>query len=164
MVTSEQQVAGGVTVAQRWLARLALVAAGVAVLVPLLAVGLRASLAVVVTGVVGLGLAVAGVWWALTHKGVARWLAVAVAVLAPLVVLVLYMSRGLLWVVVVAIGLLVGAVAAGRAALAREVVPERMVEHDAAPPRRPYPDHESAFGWREGDQVRAQGQGRGPGG
>ena len=123
MVTSEQQMPGGVTVAQRWLARLALVAAAAAVLVPLLAVGLRASLAVVVTGVVGLALAVAGVWWALTHKGLVRWLAVAVAVAAPLVVLVLYMSRGLLWVVVVAFGLLVGAVAAGRAALAGEAVP-----------------------------------------
>ena len=77
-------------------------------------------------------------WWALTNKGVVRWLAVAVAVLAPLVVVVLYTSRGLLWVVVVALGLLVVAVVAGRAALAREVVPERMVEHDAAPPRRPY--------------------------
>ena len=96
------------TAAQRWLARLALVAAAAAVLVPLLAIGLRASLAVVVTGVVGLALAAAGVWWALTHKGLARWLAVAVAVAAPLVVLVLYTSRGLLWVVVVAIGLLVG--------------------------------------------------------
>jgi diacylglycerol kinase family enzyme len=106
--------------------------------VPLVAVGLRASLAVVVAGVVGLGLAAAGVWWALTHKGVVRWLAVVVAVAAPLVVVVLYMSRGLLWVVVVALGLLVGAVAAGRAALAREAAPERMVERDAAPPQRPY--------------------------
>ena len=48
------------------------------------------------------------------------------AVAAPLVVVVLYTSRVLLWVVVVALGLLVVAVAAGRAALAREVVPERM--------------------------------------
>ena len=126
MVTTEQQTPGGATVAQRWLARLALVAAAAAVLVPLLAIGFRASLAVVVTGVVGLALAAAGVWWALTHKGLARWLAVAVAVAAPLVVLVLYTSRGLLWVVLVAIGLLVGAVAAGRAALRGDPAPERM--------------------------------------
>jgi nicotinamide mononucleotide (NMN) deamidase PncC len=97
MVTSEQQAPGGVTVAQRWLARGAISAAVASVLVPLVAVGLRASLAVVVTGVVGLGLAAAGVWWALTHKGPARWLATAVAVGAPLVVVVLYMGRGLLW-------------------------------------------------------------------
>src|SRR5215218_8997831 len=138
MVTTEVEASGRVTVAQRWLARLALVAAAAAVLVPLLAVGFRASVAVTVTGVVGLVLAAAGVWWVLTNRGPIRWLATAVAVLAPLVVLVLYMSRGLLWVVLVALGLLVVAVAAGRAALAREVVPERMRDHDAPPPRRPY--------------------------
>ena len=87
---------------------------------------------------VGLALTAAGVWWALTHKGLVRGLAIAVAVLAPLVVLVLYMGRGLLWVVLVALGLLVVAVVAGRAALAREVVPERMAEHDVPPPERPF--------------------------
>jgi diacylglycerol kinase family enzyme len=138
MVTTEQQTPGRATVAQRWLARLSLVAAAAAVLVPLLAIGLRASLAVVITGVVGLAVTLAGVWWAVTNRGLVRWLAVAVAVLAPLVVLVLFMSRGLLWVVLVAFGLLVVAVAAGRAALAGEAVPERMREHDVPPPRRPY--------------------------
>jgi diacylglycerol kinase family enzyme len=115
-----------------------LVAAAAAVLVPLAAIGLRASLAVTITGVVGLALTAAGLWWALTHKGLVRWLAVAVAVLAPLVVLVLYTSRDLLWVVLVAFVLLAVAVAAGRAALAREAVPEKMREHDVPPPRRPY--------------------------
>lgn len=138
MVTTEVEASGRATVAQRWLARLALVAAAAAVLVPLLAIGFRASVAVTVTGVVGLALTAAGAWWALTNKGVVRWLAVALAVLAPLVVLVLYMSRGLLWVVLVALGLLVGAVVAGRAALVREAVPERMREHDAPPPKRPF--------------------------
>jgi diacylglycerol kinase family enzyme len=138
MVTTEQETPGRATVAQRWLARLSLVAAAAAVLVPLLAIGLRASLAVTITGVVGLVLAAAGVWWALTNKGLVRWLAVAVAVLAPLVVLVLYTSRGLLWVVLVALGLLALGVAAGRAALRREAVPERMREYDVPPPQRPF--------------------------
>jgi diacylglycerol kinase family enzyme len=138
MVTTEQEAPGRATVAQRWLARLALVATAAAVLVPLAAIGFRASVALVLVGLVGLGLTAAGVWWALTNKGFVRWLAVAVAVLAPLVVLVLYTSRGLLWVVLVALGLLAVAVAAGRAALGREVVPEKMPEHDAPPPRRPY--------------------------
>src|SRR5215218_10112189 len=138
MVTTEQEAPGRASVAQRWLARLALVAAAAAVLVPLVGIGLRASLAVTITGVIGLAVTLAGLWWALTNKGVIRWLAVAVAVLAPLVVLVLYMSRGLLWVVLLALGLLAVAVAAGRAALAREVVPEQMREHEVPPPRRPY--------------------------
>ena len=52
--------------------------------------------------------------------------------------LVLYTSRGLLWVVLVALGLLVLAVAAGRAALRGDPAPEKMREHDAPPPQRPY--------------------------
>jgi diacylglycerol kinase family enzyme len=138
MVTTDQERPGRASVAQRWLARLALVAAAAAVLVPLAAIGFRASVALVLVGMAGLALTAAGIWWALTHKGLVRWLAVAVAVLAPLVVLVLYTSRDLLWVVLVAIGLLAVAVAAGRAALAREAVPEKMREHDIPPPRRPY--------------------------
>ena len=132
MVTTEQEAPGRATVAQRWLARLALVAAAAAVLVPLAAIGFRASVALVLVGMVGLALTAAGVWWALTHKGLVRWLAVAVAVLAPLVVLVLYTSRDLLWVVLVAFGLLAVAVAAGRAALA----PRRRTREDARA-RRP---------------------------
>src|SRR5215218_3268949 len=138
MVTTEQEAPGRASVAQRWLARLALVAAAAAVLVPLVGIGLRASLAVTITGVIGLAVTLAGLWWALTNKGVIRWLAVAVAVAAPLVVLVLYTSRGLLWVVLVAFALLGVAVAAGRAALGRDAVPEKMREHDVPPPSRPY--------------------------
>ncbi|HEV2931235.1 MAG TPA: diacylglycerol kinase family protein, partial [Propionibacteriaceae bacterium] len=138
MVATEQQAPGRATVAQRWLARGALAAAGAAVLVPLAAIGFRASVALVLVGMVGLGLTAAALWWALTNKGPIRWLAIALAVLAPLVVLVLYTSRGLLWVVLVALGLLALAVAAGRAALGREAVPEKMREHDAPLPRRPF--------------------------
>jgi hypothetical protein len=138
MVTPEVQAPGGATVAQRWLARLALVAAAAAVLVAPVVAGFRQSLALVLVGLIGLALTLAAVWWALTHKGVIRWLAAALAVVAPLVVLVLYTRRGLLWVVLVALGLLALAVAAGRAALRRDAIPERMREYDAAPPRRPY--------------------------
>ena len=138
MVTTEQRLPGRATVAQRWLARLSLGAAAAAVLVPVVAVGFRASLAVTITGVVGLALTAAGVWWALSHKGPVRWLAAALAALAPIVVLVLYTSRGLLWLVLLALALLVVAVAAGRAALRREAIPEKMREHDAPPPQRPY--------------------------
>jgi diacylglycerol kinase family enzyme len=138
MVTTEQKAPGRATVVQRWLARLALVAAAAAVLVAPVVAGLRQSLALVLVGLAGLALTLVGVWWALTNKGPARWLAVAVAVLAPLVVLLLYMSRGLLWVVLVALGLLALAVAAGRAALRRDAIPERMREHQVPPPRRPF--------------------------
>jgi diacylglycerol kinase family enzyme len=140
MTTTQVQVEapGGATVAQRWLARLALVAAAAAVLVPPVVAGLRQSLALVLVGLAGLGLTLAAVWWALTNKGLVRGLAVALAVTAPLVVLVLYTSRGLLWVVLVALGLLALAVVAGRAALRRDAIPERMGEHEVPPPRRPF--------------------------
>src|SRR5512132_2615950 len=138
MATTEQQTPGRATVAQRWQARLALVAAAAAVLVAPLVAGFGKGLALVLVGLAGLALALAGAWWALTNKGLVRWLAVAVAVLARLGVLVLYTSRGLLWVVLVALGLLVLAVAAGRAALRGDPAPEKMREHDAPPPKRPY--------------------------
>jgi diacylglycerol kinase family enzyme len=138
MVTTEVQAPGGVAVAQRWLARLALVAGAAALLVPPVVAGLRQSLALVLVGLAGLALTAAGAWWALAHKGPVRWLAAALAVAAPLTVLVLYTSRGLLWVVLLALGLLALAVAAGRAALRRDAIPERMPEYDVPPPRRPY--------------------------
>ena len=47
MVATEQQAPGRATLAQRWLARLALVATAGAVLVRLVAAGFRASLALV---------------------------------------------------------------------------------------------------------------------
>jgi diacylglycerol kinase family enzyme len=138
MVTTEVQAPGGATVTQRWLARLALVAAAAAVLVPPLVAGLRQSLALVLVGLTGLALTAAGVWWALAHKGVVRGLAVALAVAAPLCVLFLYTRARLTWVVLLALGLLTLAVAAGRAALRRDAIPERMREYDVPPPRRPY--------------------------
>ena len=138
MATTEQQTPGRATVAQRWQARLALVAAAAAVLVAPLVAGFGKGLALALVGLAGLALTLAGVWWALTNKGLVRWLAVAVAVLAPLVVLVTYISRGLLWVVLVALGLLALAVAAGRAALRGDPTPEKMREYDAPPPNRPY--------------------------
>ena len=138
MAAIDVQAPGRATVGQRWLARLALAAATAAVLVAPVVAGLRQSVALVLVGLIGLLLTLAAVWWALTHKGLLRWLAVAVAALAPLVVLVLYMGRGLLWVVLVAFGLQAVAVGAGRAALRGEAVPEKMREHEALPPRRPY--------------------------
>jgi diacylglycerol kinase family enzyme len=138
MATTEQQTPGRATVAQRWQARLSLVAAAAAVLVAPVVGGFGTGLALVLVGLAGLALTAAGVWWALTNRGLVRWLAIALAVLALLVVLVLYTSRDLLWVVLVAIGLLVLAVVAGRAALRGDPAPERMREHDAPPPSRPF--------------------------
>jgi diacylglycerol kinase family enzyme len=138
MVTTEQETPGTATVAQRWLARLALAAALAAVLVAPVVAGLRQSIALVLAGLAGLALTLAGAWGALTNSGLVRGLAAALAVAAPLTVLVLYTRARLTWVVLVALGLLALAVAAGRAALRRDTIPERMREHEVPPPRRPF--------------------------
>jgi diacylglycerol kinase family enzyme len=138
MTTTEVEAPGDATVTQRWLARLALVAAAAAVLVPPLVAGLRQSLGLVLVGLAGLALTAAAVRWALANKGLVRALAVVLAVAAPLTVLFLYTRARLTWVVLVALGLLALAVAAGRAALRREAIPEKPPEYDVPPPRRPY--------------------------
>jgi diacylglycerol kinase family enzyme len=138
MATTSLEAPGGATVSQRWLARLALAAAAAAVLVAPVVAGLRQSLALVLVGLAGLALTLAGVWWALTNKGLVRALAVALGVAAPLTVLVLYRNARLLWVVLLALGLLALGVAAGRAALRRDAIPERMPQRDVPPPRRPF--------------------------
>jgi diacylglycerol kinase family enzyme len=141
-VVTERQALGRAIVAQRWSARGALAAAGAAVVVPLAAIGFRASAALVLVGMAGLGLTAAGVWWALTHRGLVRGLAIALVVAAPVTILVSYTRARLTWVVLVAFALLGVAVAAGRAALARDPDPDpdpgKMHEHDEPPPRRPY--------------------------
>lgn len=138
MATTEVQAPGGATVAQRWLARLALVAAVAALLVPPVAAGVRQSLTLTLVGLAGLALTAAALWWALAYKGLARWLAVVLAVAVPLGLLALYTSHRLVRFVLVALGLLALAVAAARAALARDAIPERPPEYDVPPPRRPF--------------------------
>jgi diacylglycerol kinase family enzyme len=138
MTTTEVKAPGEATVSQRWLARLALVAAAAAVLVPPVVAGLRQSLGLVLVGLAGLALTAAAVWWALANKGLVRGLAAALAVAAPLTVLFLYTRARLTWVVLLALGLLALAVAAGRAALRRDAIPEKPPEYDVPPPQRPY--------------------------
>jgi diacylglycerol kinase family enzyme len=138
MVTTEQEAPGRATVVQRWLARLAFVAAAAAVLVPPLSAGVRNSLTLTLVGVGGLIVTAAAAWWALANKGLARWLAVAVAVVAPLGVLALYANHRQVRFVVLSFGLLALAVAAGRAALRRDAIPERPREHQVPPARRPF--------------------------
>src|SRR5437660_724705 len=138
MVTTEAHAPGGTTFIQRWLARLAFAAIAAALLVPPLAAGVTLSLALLVVAVAGLIVTSAAVWWALTYRGLVRWLAVVLAVAVPLGLLALFMSYGLVQYVALQFGLLALAVVAGRAALRREAIPERLREHPAPPPRRPF--------------------------
>ncbi|MFK4227757.1 diacylglycerol/lipid kinase family protein [Streptomyces sp. NPDC019890] len=122
--------------ARRWFARLAIVAGAAVVLVLLVFAGIRA-IALVGVGLAGLVLGAACAWWALTRRGLGRFLAFAVAAAAPVAVLVLYALSGLLWVVTVSLGLWAVAVSAGWAAL-RDTEPTGTPEFRTPPPRHPF--------------------------
>src|SRR6185312_570601 len=125
-------------VAQRWLARLALTAAGAAVALPLVVAGLR-SIALVAAALGGTALTAAGAWWVLTRRGEVRALAVVLTAATPLAVLAYYDRANLLWVVASSLGLWALAVAAGRSAMrATRAHEARLRERIAARPRRPF--------------------------
>jgi diacylglycerol kinase family enzyme len=122
--------------AQRWAARGALAAAGLAVAAPLVYGGLR-GLLLLVCGAAGLGLGAAAVWWTLTRRGPLRWVAATVAVCVPAAVVALFAAT-LFWALLVSLALWGLAVWSGRYALrgtgsGRARVRERRLP----PPRRP---------------------------
>ncbi|XVV08341.1 diacylglycerol/lipid kinase family protein [Actinoplanes sp. CA-131856] len=121
---------------ERWLARLAFVLIAAAGVLVLAAAGIRGSVALLLTGIIGVAVGLAAAWWFLTHHGVLRWLAGLVVVLAPLTVAVLFARASLIWVVVLFGLLWAGAAAAGRRALT--VANKEPDEYETAPPRKPY--------------------------
>ena len=125
-----------VTTAQRWLASLSLLAALAAIVV--LIVGGTKSVGVLICGLVGLALTLAGGWWFLSNRGLVRWLAAAVVVAAPVFVIVFYISRHVLWAVVLLVVLVAVSVAAGRAAMMRARPAAGMPERLTPPPDRPF--------------------------
>ncbi len=128
----------GLTPSHRWLARLSLVLAGVAVAIPAAFAGLR-SLAMLGVGLAAAAVSIVAGYFILARRGLWRWVAVAVFVLAPVAVLVTYAFASLLWVAAgSAVAWLLAAVAA-RGALTYNDTDWRMPEYPAQPPaRRPY--------------------------
>jgi diacylglycerol kinase family enzyme len=124
--------------AERWLARLALLAILVAALLPVAAAGWRGLLLpFVIAG--QLVIVVIGAWLALAHRGAVRAIGIVLAVGAIVTAAVLTIRANLLWVVIVSAALLVLAAVAGRAALRRGMpAPYRAVELAVEPPSRPF--------------------------
>ncbi len=122
---------------QRWLARLAFIAAFAAVAVVLLSGGLRGIVALLV-GFAGLAIGCAAAWWFLAHRGIVRWVACAVLVAAPVAVIVVYVVVGLWWEIALSVVLAAAAVAAGRAALSSGRSPAKPREVAAVPQRQPF--------------------------
>lgn len=125
-----------VTFAERWLARLAFVAAAGSV-VALMAGG-RDSLVGLAVTVFGLSLCLAGTWWFLSNRGLLRWLAAAVAVAALVVVVTFPISQGRVVELVVAALLAAVAGTAAHAAKDRARPADTMPETSTAPPAHPY--------------------------
>ena len=121
----------------RWLARsaFALMLAAVAVLIGFAE---RRGLAMIVIGVIGAVLVVAGVYTFLAHRGMLRWIAAAVVVLTPVAILVLFALHHLIWVALVSIALIVLAGAAGRRALTPAAASADMPSHKVPPPKRAF--------------------------
>ena len=126
------------TPAQRWLARLSFVLAGLAIVILVVFAELK-SLAMFAVGVVAAVVSVAAIYFFLSRRGIVRWLSLGVLVLAPIAVIAIFAAGGVLWVAVVsaAVWLLAGVTA--RQALTGERPDWRMPEHPAQPPaRHPY--------------------------
>ena len=123
--------------AQRWLARLSFVLAGLAIVILLVFAGLK-SVAMVAVGLAAGVVGLAAAYFFLSRRSIWRWLSLAVFVLAPIAVIIVYAFRDLLWIAVLsaAVWLLAGMTA--RLALARSQTDWRMPEHPAHPPAR-YP-------------------------
>jgi diacylglycerol kinase family enzyme len=130
----------GTTVAasRHWFARLAMLAGVAAVLVPLVVAGVWVSIGLLLLGVAGAAVALAAIWWFLTHRGVVRWIAAAVAVAAPLAVTLLVAEADLLRVVLVAVALWVVAGGAGAAALSEPDATAGSQERETPAPRAPF--------------------------
>src|SRR3954452_13519846 len=122
----------------RWLARLALLLAVAAVVLPPAAAGIRGSLGLVLVAVAAVAAVLVGAWWFLTHRGVARVLAGLLLVAAPVLLLVGFVRAGLLWVVVVDAALWAASTAASRAAFDELVADQAPMEYATPAPRRPF--------------------------
>ncbi|MFF9194066.1 diacylglycerol/lipid kinase family protein [Streptomyces sp. NPDC014779] len=115
----------------RLLARCALLAAVAAVLSLFLPFG-DGGVLIVLSGLAGLALAAAGVWWFLAHRGPVRLLGALLAAGTPVGVLLLYVASGLWSSALTALVLWAVALFCARRALHR-----RGLGHRARPARRP---------------------------
>ena len=84
------------TPAQRWLARLSFVLAGLAVVIVVVFAGLK-SLPMLAVGLAGAAVSLAAAFLFLSRRGLWRWLSLAVFVLAPIAVIVVFALRNVLW-------------------------------------------------------------------
>jgi diacylglycerol kinase family enzyme len=122
--------------AKRWAARIALILVAAAAILVFASAGYT-GLFLVVTGLVGAALLLAGMFWFLARRGVARWAGLAVAALAVVALIWSYAAADVILVAILTLALLAAALAAARWALDEEE--ETWMPSTAAPdPKRPF--------------------------
>ena len=126
------------TPAQRWLARLSFVLAGLAIVILVLFAELK-SLAMFAVGLAAAVVSVTAAFFFLSRRGVVRWLSLGLFVLVPIAVIVVFAVGGVLWVAIVSAGVWLLAGVTARQALTGDRPDWRMPEYPAQPPaRHPY--------------------------
>jgi diacylglycerol kinase family enzyme len=126
------------TPAQRWLARLSFVLAGLAIVILVVFAELK-SLAMFAVSLAAAVVSVAAAYFFLSRRGIVRWVSLGVFVLVPIVVIVVFAVGGVLGVAIVSAGLWLLAAVTARQALAGDRPDWRMPEYPAQPSaRRPY--------------------------
>jgi diacylglycerol kinase family enzyme len=126
------------TRSQRWLARLSVLLAGLALLILVVFAGLK-GVAMLAVAIAAALVSLAAAYVFLARRGVFRWLALSVFILVPIAVLVVYAFRNLLWVAIVSAAILLLASITARQALTGNQADWRPPERPAHPPaRRPY--------------------------
>ena len=124
--------------AQRWLARLSFLLAGLAIASLVLFAGLK-SFPMLAIGVAAAIVGLAAAYFFLARRGIWRWLSLVIFIAAPIVVIVVYAFRNLLWIAIVAAVIWLLASVTARLALTDTDADWRMPEHPAQPPaRHPY--------------------------
>ncbi|MFB9574716.1 diacylglycerol/lipid kinase family protein [Streptomyces yanii] len=124
--------------AQRWLARLSFVLAGLAVVI-LVVFAQLASLAMFAVALAAAVASVAAAYFFLSRRGIVRWLSLGVFVLVPIAVVVIFAVSGVLWVAIVSVGVWLLAGVTAHQALKGDRPDWRMPEYPAQPPaRHPY--------------------------
>jgi diacylglycerol kinase family enzyme len=126
------------TPAQRWLARLSFVLAGLAIVILLVFAELK-SLTMFAVGLAAAVVIVAAAYFFLSRRGIVRWLSLGVFVLTPIAVIVIFAVGNVLWVAIVSAAAWLLAGTTARRALTGSGTDWRMPEHPAQPPaRHPY--------------------------
>src|SRR6201997_2324294 len=121
------------TPAQRWLARLSFVLAGLAIGILVVFAELK-SLAMFAIGLAAAVVSVAAAYFFLSRRGIVRWLSLGVYVLVPIAVIVVFAVGGVLWVAIVSAGVWLLAAVTARLALTGDRPDWRMPEYPAQPP------------------------------